>query len=233
MVASGEGAYRLGRNGGAGSSLQAPALFFLLALSAACSAAPRDAQAPPPAAEAAPAPATEPPEGDATDPGGAETTLSPEDRARHVEDALREIEIAERSLETSLVTPRPRKPKGPQVVPQPVPPGPKAPNGEPVSADCETACVALRSMQRSAAYVCKLTGPGDHRCERAERRVRAAREKIVRAACSCPEPLAARERRPWARTFTRPARSSCSMPAITHLAGSIATPRSSRAPGTR
>lgn len=111
--------------------------------------------------------------------------LGPAERERHIEDALREVDAAERALDQNLKTRTPGRD------PAPVPgPGPGA---EP-STGCETACQALTSMQRAAAYVCKLAGDADARCRTAEGRVRAARTKVERAACSCPEPVARDER---------------------------------------
>jgi hypothetical protein len=112
----------------------------------------------------------------------AELPSSPAEKEVHIEDALREVDAAERALDTLLKNGKPTD------TPPTAPPRP-APNAEPASG-CETACQALTSMQRAAAYVCKLAGESDSRCLTATGRVKAARQKIDRAACSCPEPVA-------------------------------------------
>jgi len=110
-----------------------------------------------------------------------EGDLAPDDRARHLEDALREIDVAEKAIDTSIEQKKSgKKPEG-----QPQTPGEQAGTGA-----CDTACRALGSMERSATYVCRLAGPADARCRNAQDRVKSARAKIDRAACSCPQPVA-------------------------------------------
>ncbi len=140
-----------------------------------------------PQAEAPPAPeggALEAPSDDPDPKKKHERDLSPAERERHIDDALREVEVAERTLETEL------KKREPEVAPRPGEPTPT-----PRSSDrgCETACSTLGSMQRAAAYVCRLAGEGDARCRAAQDRVRVARTKIQQAACACAEPVASIE----------------------------------------
>jgi hypothetical protein len=125
------------------------------------------------------------PEAEADGDGEAERPLEPAQRERHVEDALREVDIAEKSIERTLEAKRQGKPPPDQPPPAP---GQQAGRGA-----CDTACNALGSMERSATYVCRLTGEGDPRCRTAQERARAARTKIEKAACNCAQPVARRE----------------------------------------
>jgi hypothetical protein len=122
-------------------------------------------------------PPAPPPEGPKDDRDG-QQDLAPVDRERHLEDALREIDVAERAIEKSIEDKK-KKPETPQT------PGEQAGTGA-----CDTACRALGSMEKSAVYVCRLAGPGDPRCRNAQDRVKSARNKVERAACSCPVPVA-------------------------------------------
>ncbi len=51
--------------------------------------------------------------------------------------------------------------------------------------DCDHACKALGSMERSMNRICELTGPEDveHRCEDARKKARRARERVEK---NCP-----------------------------------------------
>ncbi len=59
---------------------------------------------------------------------------------------------------------------------------------ESTMSSCQSACGALRSMERAVAHLCDLTrdhGAEARRCAEAEQRLAAARAK-VRATCTCP-----------------------------------------------
>ncbi|MBL8610958.1 MAG: hypothetical protein JNL38_26685 [Myxococcales bacterium] len=59
---------------------------------------------------------------------------------------------------------------------------------ESTMSSCQSACGALRSMERAVAHLCDLTrdhGADARRCAEAEQRLAAARAK-VRATCTCP-----------------------------------------------
>ena len=53
--------------------------------------------------------------------------------------------------------------------------------------DCERACKALGSMQRSSGRICELNGPSDpgSRCQKARDRLEAARETLRKRCGSC------------------------------------------------
>lgn len=117
--------------------------------------------------------------------------LPPALREQHVADAFAELGMAERALDdalspvsiappTSSARPTPRDAGGPKDTGPP-----RAHPGEP-SSGCETACLALASMQRSARYVCRLAGSGDERCHEASDRVRRAESRVSGASCACP-----------------------------------------------
>ena len=53
--------------------------------------------------------------------------------------------------------------------------------------DCRTACLALRSMERSAEGICRLGGTSSLPCIKAKARVAAARARIVAGGCRCEE----------------------------------------------
>lgn len=54
------------------------------------------------------------------------------------------------------------------------------------AARCDRACVALGSMQRSAARLCELTGEEDARCQSVRLRVESAEELVRRFCPRCP-----------------------------------------------
>jgi hypothetical protein len=114
--------------------------------------------------------------------------LDPNERARHIEDALVELGLAERALEVTLNAPRPA-PGSPPVKPAPTKPvKPGTPGTGPTpsaESGCETACMALASMRRSASYVCRLAGAQDNRCTTANVRVKAAEERVRTACAGC------------------------------------------------
>lgn len=129
---------------------------------------------------AAPPPAAYPEDEKAAEPETPpQRELTPAEKAAHIEDALHELDDAERALKRSFEKKkRTEKPTPGEAVPPPTP----------VDApDCVTACSALRSMTRSAGYVCRLAGEGDARCARAKERVTGAEKRIATARCSCPE----------------------------------------------
>lgn len=115
-------------------------------------------------------------------------------REVHIQDAELELERAERALDQGVAARRttPLAPPQPQLPPpQPIPPtqpGTKPPTPSPsppspqAQSSCETACIALDSMKRSAKYLCELSGSRDARCASAEDRVRRA-ERRVREVC--------------------------------------------------
>jgi hypothetical protein len=53
--------------------------------------------------------------------------------------------------------------------------------------DCTTACLALKSMQRSADAICRMEGSFSLACMRAKMRVLNARARIFASGCSCSE----------------------------------------------
>ena len=53
--------------------------------------------------------------------------------------------------------------------------------------DCGTACLAMRSMQRSADSICRLAGTFSLPCIKAKARVAAARARMLFAGCDCSE----------------------------------------------
>jgi outer membrane protein OmpA-like peptidoglycan-associated protein len=53
--------------------------------------------------------------------------------------------------------------------------------------DCGTACLALRSMERSAEGICRLAGTFSLPCIKAKARVVAARARVLVAGCNCQE----------------------------------------------
>ncbi len=160
-------------NGPRARTLHPLALLLVACLTACGSASQKDAAPPPrgPEGEALPPPADE----DAQDP------LDPAGRQRHIEDALREVDLAERSIERTFgERSGGEKPRPPD---EPVPRGGEAP------ADCRTACEALVAMERAAGYVCRLAGDADPRCRSAQERVKAARAKVGGSSCACPQPV--------------------------------------------
>ena len=50
---------------------------------------------------------------------------------------------------------------------------------------CERVCRALGSMRRSSERICLITGADDARCTRARERVKAAKDRVSKAGCSC------------------------------------------------
>lgn len=126
--------------------------------------------------QAAPAHPPPPAEVVVAPPPAAFPELPPAERELHVRDLSAEIDRAERVVEQAT-KPGPRPPTDPGKAPQ-------APAG--AEAGCADACLALASMRRSGALLCRLTGDSDPRCGGARARIRAAEEKVERAACSCP-----------------------------------------------
>jgi hypothetical protein len=117
----------------------------------------------------------------------------------HIRDALAELEAAERTLleHTGRAAgdapapegpPKPSKPK-PRAPPadekRPDASPPRAPTGRATTTSCDAACQALASMQRAAAYLCRLAGQQDPRCERAAARVRTASDRVATSCGSC------------------------------------------------
>ncbi len=162
-----------------GATLQAALLFFGGALGAGCGAAP-----PPASTVVEPSPIAALPE------------VTPRDalplamREQHVADALAELGTAELALDEALAPAA----IAPPTAPRPPPredratkdrPAAQALPGEPRSG-CETACMALASMTRSARFVCRLAGSADERCTEASARVRRAEARVSQASCACP-----------------------------------------------
>jgi hypothetical protein len=117
--------------------------------------------------------------------------LSPGDRELHVADAFAELGRAERALDESLapapVSSAPRPPKTPPTSPSsPAADAASPPKEGALHPGCETACLALLSMRRSAKFVCRLTGPADGRCANANERLAAAERRVAAASCGCP-----------------------------------------------
>jgi hypothetical protein len=147
------------------------------------------------------APSPAPPPADVTAaPPVITTDLPPAERQQHIEDALGELTESERALDREIA----RRAANRQSSPPPTPkkPIPDKPTGqrptapstpeqaEPKDRSCEIACVALASMRRSAAYVCKLAGDGDARCVDARTRVRRSEDKLLGTCGGCgAEPL--------------------------------------------
>lgn len=134
---------------------------------------------PPPPAETAP-----------TRPATDETELSPRERELHIADALGELRESERMLEVQVERRKAPKPSPPKPAPA-TPESATRPTTPPGRSDddrspCEVACVALGSMRRSSAYVCKLAGATEPRCVEATERVRRAEERIATACGACP-----------------------------------------------
>jgi hypothetical protein len=113
-------------------------------------------------------------------------------------DAALRFDQAERELaalfpgdaEGSVASGDDDKPAPATAIPEDDAPKPSKKNGETSLADessgrCVHACRALRSMERSAARLCDLTGQDDARCEDVSRRSSEARERVVRACSRC------------------------------------------------
>ncbi len=63
---------------------------------------------------------------------------------------------------------------------------PAAPLQAPAPTGCERSCSAFGSMKRSAAALCRLTGPEDERCGLANEKVNRASLRLQQASCQCP-----------------------------------------------
>jgi hypothetical protein len=107
--------------------------------------------------------------------------LPPAERERHIADAAAEVDLAERTVEENLVKERvtPAPPRPPRL-----PGKPPAPNAEPKEG-CERACLAITSMRSAVEHLCRLSGPTDARCRKAQLRLETATSKVVAAACGC------------------------------------------------
>jgi hypothetical protein len=134
-------------------------------------------------------------------PPGGDAMPNVPDREVHIQDAERELERAERTLDVGIAARRAGPPGvSPPTPPTPPEPGPTSPkpgtkppseNTTPqAGSSCETACIALASMKRSAKYLCELSGTGDARCSSAEDRVKRAERRVREVCGSCNEPAA-------------------------------------------
>jgi len=137
----------------------------------------------------APPPAVTPPAEIRVESGPPDDGLSPSDRELHVADAFAELTNAERVLDETLAPTQTKVPPGPRA---PTHPNDSAASGatppstsSATNPGCETACLALQSMRRSARFLCRLTGPGDERCSNANARVAVAERRVAAASCAC------------------------------------------------
>jgi hypothetical protein len=151
---------------------RAPPLLFVAAASlvAVGCAAPTQ-EIPPRASEPPPPPAAL-----ATETGSLPAT----ERELHVVDLFKEVEGYEATLQALVPTPKP--PVTPGIAKKTPSVGPAGPVS---SSNCETACVAFRSLIRATDALCRLAGEPDSRCVGARGKVSAAEQRLRGGACAC------------------------------------------------
>jgi hypothetical protein len=116
-----------------------------------------------------------------------------------VDDAEKGLKRAEAEFRAAVRAPRAEaspmgggreeRPPAAETAPAPPPPAAGPPprpadaSGADVAAACPTACRAFASMTRATETICRLAGPTDERCTRAQRSVDDARSNLRTCVC--------------------------------------------------
>ncbi|HEU4404642.1 MAG TPA: hypothetical protein VFS43_05055 [Polyangiaceae bacterium] len=77
----------------------------------------------------------------------------------------------------------PAAPPPPGPARPPAPPAPKREAQAQEAAPCATACRAFTSMTKAADTICRLAGPSDERCTKAQRSIEEARSSLRTCVC--------------------------------------------------